>query len=130
MLQPHCRSKFTASFGKYHWRDESFPLIFTARLLPVGLSSASADSHQEGTQQRQGVWKHFSPKIPAELLRLLGGSALAVDPPFSPHLNETSEAGLFPGSLSPPSPLLPCLWGFLLKYLVLSNFVINLMLQK
>lgn len=96
------------------------------------------ESHQDGIWHLHGLQKHLSHntlwtwKIAWSPWGSRGKAALPVNPPLSPHLNETSETGLFflgPFSL-PCSPLFPCLWGFLLNYLVLSNFITNLMLQK
>lgn len=59
-----------------------------------------------------------------------GRRALAVGPALGLHLNETSENGLFfPGPFSLALLLFfSHFWRVLLKYLVLSNLVINLML--
>lgn len=81
--------------------------------------------------------------ILSKILALLGGrsgalwgskgeAVLTVGPPLGLHLNETSENGLlFPGALLPGPAIVFSHFGvILLKYSVLPNLVINLMLQE
>ena len=94
---------------------------------------SARDLHQEGIQHPRGLQKYllqntcWAWRTAWNLWGLGGGAALTAGPPRGPHWNETSEIGLFfLLSLLPSPTLLPCLWRFLLKYLILPNFVINL----
>lgn len=79
------------------------------------------------------AFRSIVPKIPGELGEWPGApqgirreAALGAGPLLRPERGETSETGLF--FLGPFYP--PLLSRFLLKYLVLPNLAINMMLHK
>lgn len=100
----------------------------------------SAPIHSKRVPGISVAFKNMVPKIPGELGGQPGGpwrtkeeAILVAGPPLGPHLGETSETELcFLRPLSLPLLFFSSMFGrrgrFLLKYLVLLNLVINLML--
>ena len=76
-------------------------------------------SQEEGIWHLHGLQKHLIQNIckawrTAWSHLKVTEATLTAGLPLSPHLNKTSETGLF--FLGPFSSLFPCLWEFLLKY--------------